>query len=345
MQRAQWFGPVVIIALLVGRDDFSRPRGGETKTTTVQVVRGDDEIMTEKEVMVTDGVKHTVSLNEIRQGCPGRDCIPSIDNPIFETVPQAASWLGDDEIGLSLTIGKIDKFYPYRILVSHELVNDTFESAVNGQEKSRVLVSYCPLCFTGIVFDPLVGGERVEFGVSGKLWNSNLIMYDRKTETLWSQITGEAIVGELAGSELSVIPSDVTKFGLWRAQHQAGQVLSRKTGRLSSSYDRIPYGGDLTNIPPIFPVSNTDARLGDNDYILGIVIDGKAKAYLFEAVKKAGQVEDTVAGQKLLVEYLAENEAVRISAINADGSKERLGALPSFWFSWVAVHPKTDLYK
>ena len=288
--------------------------------------------------LTTDGIKHSIPLEEIVQGCPGKDCIPSIDNPVFESREDAKQWLKDDDLGLALTYEGAERFYPYRILVSHEIVNDTIEG-------KRVLITYCPLCFTGIVFDPLVAGEQVLFGVSGKLWNSNLLMYDKKTESLWSQITGEAVVGPLTGAELKVIPSDITKFGLWHKAHPNGESLSRNTGRLFASYDSIPYGGDLTDIKPFFPVSLRDARLPETAYILGILLDGKAKAYHFDAVKRVGKLEDVFAGHSLLVEYQAEIDSIRILDKKPDGSIERIAPVPAFWFSWVAVHPDTELLK
>ncbi|MEX0649778.1 MAG: DUF3179 domain-containing protein [Candidatus Andersenbacteria bacterium] len=309
---------------------FNLPWGGEGVTETIMV---DNQ---EKEIMVTDGVKHSVPLEEIRTGCPGRDCIPSIDNPQFESVEQAATWLNGDDIGLALDLRGVKRFYPFRILVSHEIVNDTIGS-------QRVLVSYCPLCFTAIVFDPLVEGERVEFGVSGKLWNSNLLMYDRKTEdTLWSQVQGEAVVGPLTGTTLPILPSDVSKFGAWSGTNPDGEVLSRDTGRSFVSYDSVPYGGDLTNIEPFFPYSNKDSRLEATDIVAGIIIGDVPKAYLMTAVQEAGSFTETVGGVSLRVEYVKGEDAIRV--FNAD-TNERIPTIPAFWFSWVSTHPETELYE
>jgi len=143
-----------------------------------------------RKIAITDGVRHSIPLDEILSGGPPKDGIPSIDKPKFISIRDADEWLKEEnELGLALQIDGVKRFYPYRILVGHEIVNDI----INGK---RVLITYCPLCFTGIVFDPLIHvfsktsareqSERVEFGVSGKLWNSNLLMYDRKTDTLWS---------------------------------------------------------------------------------------------------------------------------------------------------------------
>lgn len=348
-------GAGFIVSRVFFCDSFELPeKNNETTTETILIKDGEvigtkdgvigklDEMngekITEKEIMVTDGVKHSIPLGEIISGCPGKDCIPSIDNPVFESVKSAEEWLKPDDIGISLSIDGIDRFYPYRILVTHEIVNDT----MNGQ---RVLVTYCPLCFTGIVFDPLVGGERVEFGVSGKLWNSNLLMYDRKTDTLWSQVSAEAVLGEQTGAGLDIIPSDITKFGLWSKEHPGGESLSRNTGRSLSAYEFIPYGGDLTDIKPFFPLSNSDDRLPETAFVIGIVIDGQAKAYHFDAVKAAGGLEDSFAGHTIIVEYKKERDAVRIFERKDDGTLERLTSIPAFWFSWASTHPNTELSK
>lgn len=333
---------LIAIRLYFG-DSFEFLGSEETRTETVFVENEN------KEIMITNGVRHTIALTEIVDGCPSKDCIPSIDNPVFESVAAASDWLKDDDIGLALSYEGVNRFYPYRILVMHEIVNDTIPASQGpsgeGGNGKRVLVTYCPLCFTGIVFDPLVDGARVEFGVSGKLWNSNLLMYDRKTDTLWSQITGEAVVGERAGAELKTIRSDITKFGLWKNANPSGEVLSRKTGRPFASYERIPYGGDLTDIKPFFPVSNRDARLPETAYILGILIDGKAKAYHFDAVKSAGTVFDTFAGRTLRVEYNASLDTVDLFEVKDNGEETELTAIPAFWFSWAATYPNTELFK
>lgn len=348
---------IIIIAIFVIGIITARlivPRGEET-TKTIQIKNGqvfdggdihqenskntskeNGSILT-KEIKITDGVRHSVPLDEIRGGGPPRDGIPSIDNPKFINIQEAKDFLNDKEPGISVSLNGIDRFYPFQILVWHEIVNDKFK-------KDRVLVTYCPLCLSGIVFDPVVNGERVEFGTSGKLWNSNLVMYDRKTESLWSQILGEAIVGEMTGSELAVLPSDQMRFGEWRVKFPNGQVLSRDTGA-TRFYGKDPYGDYYTTPGTIFPVVARDDRLKDKDFVLGIVIEGQAKAYLPEAVKKAGVVEDEFAGKTIIARYESDLDAVRLFEKKKDGALERINPFPNFWFSWAAAHPETQLYK
>ncbi len=344
--KANWV--LVILILVAGgvfiwsrffREDFKLPQGGETKVESVGVVENDkDGEIVEKKIMVTDGVKHSVPLNEIISGGPGKDGIPSIDRPKFVSVTEAKKWLPDDNPGVAFSRGSAHRFYPYRILVWHEIVNDV----VSGE---RVLVTYCPLCLTGFVFDPLVKGERVEFGTSGSLWKSNLVMYDRKTESLWPQILGEAVVGEMTGTKLKLLPSDQLRFGEWKRSHPDGEVLSQETGTMRS-YGYNPYGDyyavtgfslDLTNF--------SDRRLAPNAFVFGLASGEKAKAWSVEAVKKAGEAEDAFAGETFLLRYEKELDVIRMYKKFPDGKLERINPFSAFWFSWAATHPETELFK
>lgn len=303
----------------------------------------DDKNNKKKEIMITDGVKHSVPLSEILGGGPPKDGIPSIDHPKFVSVAEAGNFLKDSEPGIALSIDNADRFYPFQILVWHEIVNDN----IGGK---RVLVTYCPLCLSGIVFDPAVNGERVEFGTSGKLWNSNLVMYDRKTDSLWSQILGEAIAGEMTGTKLAVLPSDQIRFGEWKKLHPEGVVLSRDTGA-TRFYGQDPYGDYYTTPGTFFPVNKKDNRLSEKEFVLGITVNGKAKAYYPPAIKKSGRVEDKFEGKTIIAEYEKDIDAVRI--FSAEGGSpegrekklERINPFGAFWFSWVAAHPDTELFK
>jgi len=232
-------------------------------------------------------------------------------------------------------------------LVWHEIVNDTipaFAEDSAGKNGKRVLVTYCPLCLSGIVFDPMVQDERVEFGTSGKLWNSNLVMYDRKTESLWSQILGEAIMGEMTGNQLKILPSDIMRFGDFKKVHPDGHVLSRDTGA-TRFYGKDPYGDYYTTPGTYFPVGKKDDRLNEKDFVLGVVVNGKAKAYWPEAIKKLGEIEDHFENKTIVARYKKDIDAVRIFEKQSDGTLERINPFSAFWFSWVASHPDTELLK
>ena len=288
--------------------------------------------MTTREISVTDGVKHSIPLNEILSGGPGKDGIPSIDNPEFVSA-EKATFLDDSDSGLGLTLNGESRFYPYRILVWHEIVNDT----VAGQP---VLVTYCPLCATGIVFDRRIDSEVQEFGVSGRLWQSNLLMYNRAGneagESLWSQVLGEAVLGVHTGKKLSIVRSDVVRFGDWKQAHPDTKVLSQDTGALRD-YGRDPYGDYYTSESVSFGATFNDTRLHPKALVHGIEIDGQYKAYSDETL--SGTITDTFAGKEVSVTKDGSGQIT----FTADG--EPLASIPGFWFSWLAVHPETELFK
>jgi len=289
-------------------------------------------MQTQRDILITDGVKHSIPLNEILSGGPGKDGIPSIDDPKFISVSGAA-FLNDSDPGLGLSVDGESRFYPYRILVWHEIVNDT----IAGQP---VLVTYCPLCATGIVFERRVDGDTQEFGVSGRLWKSNLLMYNRagneENESLWSQVLGEAVLGVHTGKRLSVIRSDVVRFGDWKKAHPNTKVLSEDTGA-ARNYGRDPYGDYYSSESVSFGATFNDTRLHPKALVHGVEIDGQYKAYHDDAL--SGTVTDMFAGQNIVINKIASGE------ITFTANGEPLPSIPGFWFSWLAVHPETELFK
>ena len=178
----------------------------------------------------TDFSKHSVAFEEIFSGGPPKDGIPSIDDPVFVAVAEAE--LPDQEPVLGVTIGDDTRAYPVRILIWHEIVNDV----VGGVP---VAVTFCPLCNTGLVFDRRLDGQVLEFGTTGKLRNSDLVMYDRTTESWWQQFLGEAIVGELTGRQLAMIPARLESFARFKERAPDGRV--QIPGSTARAYGRNPY--------------------------------------------------------------------------------------------------------
>lgn len=284
------------------------------------------------EVFVTDDTKHSIPIDDILSGGPGKDGIPSIDEPKFIDVSEAGEWLDDEEIGLGLSYKGVDRFYPFQVLVWHEIVNDI----VAGDP---LLVTYCPLCRTGIVFSRELDGEVVEFGVSGMLWQSNLLMYNRtetERESLWSQVLGEAVVGPETGGVLSVVPSDVVRFGAWHVAHPETEVLSRDTGTVRS-YGTDPYEGYYESREVSYGADFDDERLHPKAYVLGIELDGSHKAYEVGALPE-GTTIDVFAGETITV---TKNE---IGEVRFSVEGRPLPAVGGFWFSWLAVHPDSEVY-
>ena len=242
----------------------------------------------------TDFSKHSVPLSEISSGGPGKDGIPPIDEPKFIAADEAAAYLGDRKPVVALEVNGEAKAYPIEILVWHEIVNDTIGGV-------PVTVTFCPLCNTAIAFDRRLDGTTYDFGVSGNLRYSDLVMYDRQTESWWQQITGRAIVGELTGKKLTAIPAAMVSFADFRSTHPKGQVLSRDTGFLKP-YGRNPYLGydDISRSPFLF-FEEVDGRLPAMERVVTVSLNGEDAAYPFNVLAAQNVVEDTVGGEPIVV--------------------------------------------
>jgi hypothetical protein len=216
----------------------------------------------------TDFSRTTVKLSDMIEGGPGKDGIQSIDQPIFETIESAEKWLDDREPVVKFVNGGKSKAYPLQILIYHEIVNDQLE----GREIS---VTYCPLCNAAMVFSRRHKGSLLDFGTTGKVYTSNLVMYDRQSESWWLQFTGEGVVGDYAGDALKLLPSQIVSFKQFKDAHPLGKVLSNKTG-FNKRYGINPYANYDSRVVPIawFYRKPFDERLPVMERVLG-VIDGK----------------------------------------------------------------------
>lgn len=242
----------------------------------------------------TDFSKSSVDLSEINPGGPPKDGIPALDHPQFVEVNDAARWLNSKEPVLVVENGGEARAYPLQILIWHELVNDE----IGGHP---ILVSYCPLCNSAVVFDRRVAGKAYGFGVSGWLRNSDMIMYDRQTESWWQQITGDAIVGRLTGSTLAALASQTVSFETFARAFPRGTVLSRDTGYLRP-YGENPYAGYEFGNRLMMPVKPTRAiRLSPLARIVAVTAGAKTRAYPFALLRRAGVIEDRVANQRIVV--------------------------------------------
>ena len=245
----------------------------------------------------TDWANRTVDLSELLLGIgmiDPRDAIPPIDDPIFESLDQAAEWLDSRAPGMLVSIASDSRFYALSILHRHEIVNDRIGGI-------PVAVTYCPLCNTALVFDSRVGGEELRFGVSGLLRNSDLVMWDDGTVSLWQQVTGEAIVGAAAGTVLTHIPSAIVSFGDFAAAYPDGQSLSRDTG-FGIPYGFNPYEGYSSRAAPYpFFTGEVDPRYGALERVVGVTIAGAATAYPFPLIAEVGVVNDSVGGVPVTV--------------------------------------------
>lgn len=242
----------------------------------------------------TDFSRHSVPYSEILSGGPPKDGIPSIDAPNFQSTREADEWLEDREPVVFVQVGDDARAYPIQILIWHEIVNDT----VGGEP---LLVTFCPLCNTAIAFKRTFDGQVLDFGTTGRLRYSNLIMYDRQTETWWQQATGEAIAGEHTGAQLEFYPASMISWADFKALYPNGKVLSRDTG-FSRDYGRNPYFGydDINQTPFLFNGA-TPTQLPPMARVLTVDLNGEAVAYPYDALSEVSVINDTVGGEEIVV--------------------------------------------
>ena len=279
-----------------------------------------------------DLTRHNVPLDQIVDGGPGKDGIPAILDPRFVSAGEAAFLLDGDRV-LGLTLGQAAKAYPIKILNWHEIVNDSLG-------ETPIVVTYCPLCGTGIAFDATLQGRRHTFGVSGLLYQSDLLMYDHQTGSLWSQVGMHAVAGPLTGAMLTPLFLDHTTWAEWRAAHPATLVLSTRTGSFRN-YDDDPYleYGERRDL--MFDTTHFDPSYHPKEWVVGVEIDGIAKAYPFSELTKAGTpVGDHVGGRTITVRFNQKSRSA--SVIDADGTP--LPSVMAFWFAWYTFHPDTQVF-
>jgi len=270
---------------------------------------------------------------EIYHGGPPRDGIPSIDQPRFVAADDASFIKPLDRV-LGIQRHGISKAYPVQILNHHEIVNDHL-----GTE--AVLVSFCPLCGSGMAFLAATDGHTRAFGVSGLLYNSDMLLYDRETQSLWSQMKAQAISGPERGMQLSQIVLDHTSWQDWRSRHPDTLVLSTDTG-YSRDYSRSPYAGYENSPETYFPVSNIDRRYHAKELVIGLQLDAVNKAYPFaELSRTSGELEDKVAGQTVTIRFDAANRSGSVFT----QAGQQLPSTISYWFAWVAFHSETEVYQ
>ena len=267
-------------------------------TATAAMLLSSASASAQEDTWSTDFSKRTVPLEELMAGGPPKDGIPAIDRPKFETVKQADRWLGKREPVAVVELNGEAKAYPLQILIWHEIVND-----VVGE--TPVVVTFCPLCNTTLAFDRRFDGRVLDFGTTGYLRHSDLVMYDRQTETWWQQATGEALIGDYAGSSLTFIGSPVVSWSEFKAQYPLGEVLSRDTGHpgYADRYGRNPYVGyDAAGSSPwgLFSGKNDD-RLPAKERVVAVELDDEIRAYPFSSLSEKRVVRDKIGGRRIVV--------------------------------------------
>jgi hypothetical protein len=276
--------------------------------------------------------RHSIPPEEILAGGPPKDGIPAILTPQFVDA-EAAAFLKPEDVVISVVAGGTAKAYPLRILNWHEVVND----AIAGEP---IAVTYCPLTASAVVYSRSVQGRTLSFGVSGRLYQSNVLFYDHQTESLWSQLKEEAVTGSFTATPLRQVPSVMTTWAGWRAAHPDTLVLALDTG-YPRDYDRDPYAAYRASTEVMFPVSHVDQRLGRKEKVFGLRLDTAAKAYPLAALAKARHVDDQLGGHRVRIEY--DDRSGRVNAVAADDHRS-LPGIVVYWFAWSAFHPDTALW-
>ena len=283
-RRRMWVA-LVALAALAGAACGAGSRGGSRDGPTAGVAHADRSPKENIPSALSDAddpalPKPLVDMREVISGGPPPDGIPAIDAPRFQAVA-AVDWLRDREPVLALEIDGDARAYPIQVMTWHEIVNDTVGSA-------PVTVTYCPLCNSALAYDRRVGERVLDFGTSGRLFRSALVMYDRQTESLWAHFLGQAIAGVLTGTELETYPVSTVSWADFRRAHPEGRVLSRDTGH-TRSYGTNPYPGyDDVGTAPFLLRGTTDGRLEAKARVVGVrqgteeavavVLDGLARA-------------------------------------------------------------------
>ena len=242
----------------------------------------------------TDFTRMSIDPAGILSGGPPKDGIPAIDNPSYESLESAGTWLSENEPVILVRINDSARIYPLQILTWHEIVNDSLDDV-------PLAVSFCPLCNTGVVFKRNYLGQVLDFGTTGRLRNSNLIMYDRQTESWWQQATGDAIAGKYAGDRLEFHPGLTLSFGEAKKAAPGADVLSKDTG-LSRPYGQNPYSGyDAPGSRPFLFQGPIDSEMDAMDRVLVLKHNGEEKIIAYSEVPESGLLELDLGGDPIVI--------------------------------------------
>lgn len=274
-----------------------------------------------------------VPPEDILLGGPPKNGIPAVDRPRFLPAAQAKFLAPDDRV-LGMRRNGVAKAYPIAILNWHEIVNDEF-----GGEP--VVVTFCPLCGSGMAFLATVGGKRLDFGVSGLLYNNDVLLYDRETQSLWSQLLTRAVTGKFKGTSLVPIPITQTTWGDWKKREPETRVLSRDTG-YARDYATDPYRGYALSDELMFRIRHRSAVFHPKERVVGVEINGQSKAYPFvELAKTRGEIRDSVGGRPITIRFDRKHQTG--AAFDAGGRE--IPSVTAYWFAWYAFHTDTAVFR
>lgn len=350
-------GALALAAVLAGCGGAAPDHAGDGPAPDRASV-GSGDLSVSRSGWRTDFTRHSVPLDEFVRGGPGKDGIPAIDRPRFAPV-ERTGFLAAREPVIELVLGGEARAYPLQILVWHEIVNDEVAD-------TPVAVTFCPLCNTALVFDRRVRGRTLDFGVSGLLRSSDLVMYDRQTESWWQQFGGDGIVGRYAGAELRAVPARIVAWRDFARRHPRGKVLARplappggsSPGQLTSRrggflrpYGQNPYAGyDDVSSSPLFAAANAgDDRLSPKERVVFVERGGESVAIPLSTLARRRTLRLEVGGRELEFRYRGEVASAlddaAVSRGRSVGSVEvredgKLVAFDQpFWFAVAAFRP------
>jgi len=317
-----------------------------------------------------------IPKDQVFDGGPGRDGIPSVDNPQFTNVNNA-SYLQDNDLVIGIKIGGTLRAYPHAILDWHEIVNDE-----RGGQKTAI--TYCPLTGSAIAWKRQGIVSNATFGVSGLLYNSNLIPYDRGSSSNWSQMKLQCVNGSLIGKDIETSKIIETTYKTWRELYPSSQLLSTNTG-FGRQYGNYPYGSYRTNNDPLFPVSSEDSRLQKKTRVLGLIVESATMVFPISSFNAGVTVKNVsfggedfvVIGSKdknfaaaynrkladgTLLDFSAVQNELPIAMVDNESNKwdifgeviegprageslEQAKAFISYWFAWAAFYPNALIYE
>jgi len=274
---------------------------------------------------------HVVPPDQIRDAGPEKDAIPAVLEPRFVTAANAAFLDSNDKV-IGLTVKGRARAYPIKILNWHEVVDDSVAD-------TPLAVTFCPLVQDAAVYNRALGGKTLTFGVSGKLYQSNLVLYDEDTQSLWSQLEGKALAGPMAGQKLTAVPSTLTTWEGWRKKHPTTDVLNINTG-YTRDYGLDPYWGYEHSDQIVSPIAHLDERLDAHELVLGLSAGGQDEAFVLSRLGKAAlPLRIKLGGADVTITYDADSGAAA-----ARVSGERVPVYTGYWFAWAAFHPKTAIW-
>ena len=322
---------VAVLVAIVGWPGASAPR--RTAATTTAAAADAGERQPRGFLDQFDVTDLRIAPKHLRRGGPPKDGIPALRDPRTTPVSRARFLLPKERV-VGVSVNGRSRAYPLSVLNWHEIVNDTLGGVA-------IAVIYCPLCDSVSVLDRRLGGKTMEFGVSGLLYNSNVIPYDRTDQALWSQVGVSAISGPSAGGSLRHLPFELVSFQYWKQRHLKSTVITAETG-YRRDYGRNPYAGYFRTGRVWFPLTRRDSRLKPKARVVGVRVGKLVRAYPLSALRQApaGRVRQPFPAGDLILQAVGDEGQVRILALPKNAA-----VVHTFWFAWAAIHPETTIWR